>query len=143
MTRSDVVERQVRIDARPEIVFEFFTDPAKMIRWKGVEAKLEPQPGGVYRVVMNEAQYVANGTFVELVPHSKIVFTWGWEGSSDVPPGSSTVEVTLTPDGDGTMLRLIHSGLPVPALAAHGEGWDKFLPRLATVAAGGEVPTDA
>ena len=36
--RLDVVEREVRIAARPEIVFGFFTDPATMIRWKGTDA---------------------------------------------------------------------------------------------------------
>ena len=48
-------------------------------------------------VGINE-QARARGTFVELVPHSRIVFTFGWEGDDQpVPPGSSTVEVTLTP----------------------------------------------
>ena len=31
------------------------------------------------------------GEFVELDPPNHLVFTWGWEGDEDVPPGSSTV----------------------------------------------------
>ncbi|TMF55643.1 MAG: SRPBCC domain-containing protein [Chloroflexi bacterium] len=72
----------------------------------------------------------------------KVVFTWGWQGSPTVPPGSSTVEIDLEPDGDGTRLRLVHRGLPEAALASHTEGWDYFLPRLVSVAEGRVVESD-
>ena len=39
------LEKEVRIEARPETVFPFFTDPAKMTRWKGRSAVLDPRPG--------------------------------------------------------------------------------------------------
>lgn len=45
------IEREMRIAARPEIVFGLLTDATQMLRWQGVEAELEPRPGGVYRVV--------------------------------------------------------------------------------------------
>ena len=87
-----VVDREVRIAARPEIVFAFFTDPERMVRWKGVQATLESKPGGVYRVVLND-QAVATGEYVEITPFTRVVFTWGWEGHPIVPPGTSVVEV--------------------------------------------------
>jgi uncharacterized protein YndB with AHSA1/START domain len=138
-----VVEREIHIDASPGTVFEFFTDPAKMVRWKGESATLDPRPGGIYRVEMNE-QAIAIGEYVELDPPNRIVFTWGWEGGyASTPPGSSTVEVTLTPDGDGTLVRLVHSRLSTPDSAeAHGHGWDQYMPRLAIAAAGGEPGPD-
>jgi len=127
---TEAVEREVRIPARPETIFPFFTDPAKMARWKGIHATLDPQPGGVYRVNIN-GRDVARGEYVEIVPYSRIVFTWGWEDDgSPVPPGSSTVEVLLIPDGEATIVRLRHSGLPRDQHAIHREGWDHFLPRL-------------
>jgi uncharacterized protein YndB with AHSA1/START domain len=128
------LRRQVRIEARPETVYSFFTDPAKYVRWKGVEATLEAKPGGVYRVRIDD-QHVASGRFVEADPPRRIVFTWGWEGDTMVPPGSSTVEVTLAPEGSGTMLTLVHRDLPnEQAVAIHAEGWDLYLTRLAEVA---------
>jgi uncharacterized protein YndB with AHSA1/START domain len=138
-----VVEREIHIDASPDTVFEFFTDPVKMVRWKGESATLDPRPGGIYRVEMNE-QAIAVGEYVELDPPNRIVFTWGWEGGyASTPPGSSTVEVTLTPDGDGTLVRLVHSRLSTPESAeAHGHGWDQYMPRLAIAAAGGEPGPD-
>ena len=48
--RTEATEHEVRIAATPETVFGFFTDPEKMTRWKGTTAKLDPRPGGIYRV---------------------------------------------------------------------------------------------
>ena len=142
-SQSNAIEREMRIDASPETVFDFFTDPAKMVRWKGATATLDPRPGGVYRVQMNE-QAVAVGEYVLVDPPNRVVFTWGWDGDDAItPPGSSTVEVTFTPDGDGTLVRLVHTGLRSPESAeAHGLGWDQYLPRLAIAATGGETGED-
>lgn len=139
---DDAVQREVRIRARPETVFAFFTDPARMVRWKGVAAELEARPGGIYRVNVT-GRDVARGEYLE-VPHSRIVFSWGWEGQgSPVPPGSSTVEVTLHPDGDGTIVRLRHYGLPAgESREGHYQGWLHYLARLALAAAGRDPGPD-
>ena len=142
----NIVEREVRIAAGPATVFEFFTDPDKMIQWKGRKAELDPRPGGIYRVDIND-QAVARGEYLEVDPPHRVVFTWGWEGGEAehaVPPGSSRVEVTLEPDGEGTLVRLRHHDLPDEALEIHGQGWDLFLGRLAKAAVGedpGPIPT--
>src|SRR5215207_1594290 len=116
--RPETGELEVRIQARPETVFEFFVDPEKMRRWKGTEAELDPRPGGTYRVGGIAGGATVVGEFVEIDPPRRLVFTWGWEGDEEVPPGSSTVEVTLTPDGDATVLHLVHRDLP----AGQGRG---------------------
>jgi uncharacterized protein YndB with AHSA1/START domain len=137
---ATVVEREIRIAARRETVFEFFTDPEKMVVWKGRDADLDPRPGGMYRVEMAD-RIVARGEYVEVDPPSRVVFTWGWEqasGAKAVPPGSSRVEVTLDPDGDGTLVRLRHLDLPEEARELHGQGWDVYLARLEVAAAGGD-----
>jgi len=100
---TDYIEREVRVEATPETIFPFFTDPAKMVLWKGNSATLDPKPGGVYRVDVT-GRDIARGEYVEVTPPSKVVFTWGWEGDGHpVPPGSSTVEISLIPDGQATM----------------------------------------
>lgn len=135
---ATVVEREVRIAARPETVFDFFIDPDKMRQWKGSKAELDPRAGGVYRVEINE-QAIASGEYLEVEAPSRVVFTWGWEGQETgehaVPPGSSRVEVDLVPDGDGTLVRLRHFNLPEQSREIHGQGWDLYLGRLAKVAA--------
>jgi uncharacterized protein YndB with AHSA1/START domain len=145
-----VIEREIRIEAPPEVVFPYFTDADKMTQWKGRDAKLEATPGGVYRVEINERD-TAVGEYVEIDPPRRVVFTWGWAGNDGVPPGSSTVEITLTPDGDATVVRLTHRGLPDQnAIDQHSHGWEHYGERLAIAAAGGnpgpdpwaEPPTD-
>jgi hypothetical protein len=62
------------------------------------------------------------------------VFTFGWEagrGSPDIAPGSTRVEVTLTPDAGDTILTLRHSGLPPALVDQHHAGWSRCLPSLA------------
>ena len=136
------VEREVRIDAPPEEIFKFFVDPEQMIRWKGVEATLDPRPGGIYRVNVTGTE-VARGEYVEVSPNERVVFTWGWEGEGNpVPPGSSTVEITLVPDGAATIVRLRHHGLPGGPEDRHAEGWEHYLARLAVAAGGRDAGTD-
>jgi uncharacterized protein YndB with AHSA1/START domain len=139
--QTDVLERELRIAARPETIFAFFTDPAKMLRWMGADVTLDPRPGGIFRNDING--YIARGEYLEVVPYSRVVFTWGWENEgSTPPPGASTVEISLVPDGDGTILRLRHLGLNAEERASHGQGWDQFMPRLVAAAAGRDPGAD-
>jgi len=139
----DAVEVETRIAASPETVFDFFVDPDKMIKWMGRSARLEPRPGGEFRCAM-KADTVASGEYVAVEPPDRLVFTWGWNSEDSVTPaGSSTVEVLLAADGDGTHLRLIHRDLPSTESAEkHGHGWHHYLDRLGKRAAGEDPGPD-
>jgi uncharacterized protein YndB with AHSA1/START domain len=140
--QSEVVEREVVIGARAETIFSFFTDPEKMMRWMGIEVELEPVPGGSYRVNVN-GRDIARGEYREIDPPHRVVMTWGWEAEGNpVPPGSSTVEVTLTPEGEGTRVRLRHLDLPEGAREPHAHGWEHYWERLALAAAGSDPGPD-
>lgn len=129
-----LIEIERRMSAPPDEVFDFLTDASRYTRWMGRAAELDPRPGGIYRVEFSE-DAVAIGEYVEVVPPSRIVFTFGWTNNAGVPPGSSRVEISLEPDGDGTLLRLHHSGLPDDAtVALHTEGWELYLGQLAEIA---------
>ena len=140
-TDQDVVERDLYIAARPEIVFSFFTEPEKLVRWLGIRATLDAQPGGVCRIHINEREIVA-GQYLEVVPYSRIVLTWGVE-DSPLPSGSTTVEIRLQPEAGGTRLSLRHRGIPVAQRAFQAAGWDHLLARLAIVVEGGDPGPDA
>jgi uncharacterized protein YndB with AHSA1/START domain len=141
-TDTTVYERTLAIDASPETVWEFLVDPEKLMRWKGINADLETQPGGTFRCEVIPG-HIARGEYVEVDKPNKLVFTWGWDGSEDVPPGSSTIEIELASDGDGTSLRFVHKDLPnAEAIASHAHGWDHYLPRLETAAGGGDPGED-
>ena len=154
--RETSVEHEVRVAADPEVVFGYFTDPARMIQWMGTAATLDPRPGGVFRLVFHptpevnalfgaeaDADNVVIGEFVEVEPCERIAFTWGYEREHfAMPPQASAVEVTLTPEGDETVVRLVHRRLPEETAAFHSAGWDVYLPRLAVAAAGGDPGRD-
>ena len=144
-TETAIVERTISIDASPETVWEFFVDSEKLKQWKGIDANLEPQPGGMYRCEVIPG-HVAVGEYVELDPPHRLVFTWGWEKSDSptaIKPGTSTIEVELTPEGDGTRLHFVHRDLPSEVAAeSHAVGWDHYLSRLEVAAAGGDPGED-
>jgi uncharacterized protein YndB with AHSA1/START domain len=138
----DAIERDVRIEAQPETIFPFLVDPELFARWGGV-ATLDPRPGGIFRMDV-DGKNIARGEYVAIEPPRRVVFTWGWEAEdSPVPPGSSTVEITLTPDGEHTIVRLIHRDLPSKESAdSHAVGWEHYLERLQIVGAGEEPGPD-
>jgi uncharacterized protein YndB with AHSA1/START domain len=140
---TDVVEHEVRIEAPPEEVFAYFTDPVKLVRWLGREATLDPRPGGVCSIRITSS-IVMRGEFVEVVPFSKVVFLWGWEsGMFSMDSSSTLVEVHLTREDDATRVRLIHRRLPSDAAREfHRLGWSHFLGRVAIAATGADPGPD-
>jgi uncharacterized protein YndB with AHSA1/START domain len=142
---TEPIVKEVRIDARPETVFGFFTEPDKLTRWLCDEATVDPRPGGInHQTHPGDADnphgpYYMRGEFVEVSPPSRVVFTWGFENPDvGLPPGASTVEITLAPDGDGTRLHLVHRDLPEDQRAPHDDGWSQMLERLVIAVSGGD-----
>ena len=113
-----------------------FTDPALIVTWIGDRAELDPQAGGVFSLDMG--QVTARGAYITVDPPYRVAFSWGIPGSGTLPPGGSTVEVVLTPDGDGTMVVLTHRGLRPADIGIHRTGWKHRL-RLLSLAAGLEL----
>src|SRR4051812_34842746 len=134
--------REIMIDASPETIWPFLVDPEKHVEWCGTVAELDPRPGGTYRVLIM-GQNQSSGEYVEVVPNERVVFTFGWEQEGNpITPGSSTVEISLHPEGSKTRVRLAHRGLPEDAVADHTRGWDHYLSRMATVLSGGTPGPD-
>ena len=134
--------REIMIDATPETIWPFLVDPTKHVEWLGTTADIDPRPGGVYRVNV-QGLHQSAGEYIEVVPHEKVAFTFGWEEEGNpIRPGSSTIEITLHPEGDKTLVRLVHRGLPADAVSDHTQGWDHYLGRLAVVSTGGDAGPD-
>ncbi|HEX5298486.1 MAG TPA: SRPBCC domain-containing protein [Streptosporangiaceae bacterium] len=150
------VEVTIHVPAAPGDVFPYLTEPARYVRWMGGEARLEPVPGGVYRVAMPDG-FAAAGTFTAVTRPRLVAFTWGFaddEAASHtkgdeapsagaMPAGSTRVTVTLHAENGGTRLTLRHEDLPSEELrTGHEVAWNTYLPRLAVVAAGGDPGPD-
>jgi len=124
--------------ASPERVYAAWTDPAVLSRWYcpnpdlALEVTADAVVGGAYRVDMGGGAYVAEGVYTELDPPRVVAFTWRW--TTDPGGVESHVHVELSPDGAGTRLILLHTGLTdADDAAGHREGWDLSLDRLADV----------
>lgn len=137
---ADPVTATVHIDAPPEWVWEYFTQPEAIVRWMGEYALLEPEPGGQFAVDVKGAP--VRGRFLRLDPPHLLLISWGYAGSDRLPPGASTVEVRLTPDGAGTRVDLEHRDLPPAEQPGHVTGWSHYLARLTAAAAVGDPGPD-
>lgn len=139
---GDKIELEVRVAAKPETVFSFLNDAGRMAQWIGDKVELDARPGGAMRIDMN-GRDIARGEVLAIEPNKRLVLSWGWEGEGHpVPPGSSQVEITLASDGDGTLVRLTHTGLPAAATNDHRGGWNLYLGRLKEVAEGRDPGRD-
>ncbi|RYY97462.1 MAG: SRPBCC domain-containing protein [Chitinophagaceae bacterium] len=131
MEETLVFER--RFDAPPATVWKALTDKEEMRRWYFHLEAFRPEAGFAFSFVggpPDGIQYVHRCVVTEAVPERVLAHTWEYEGYS----GSSTVRWELTPDGDGTLLRLSHTGIgsfpadnPDLDIANFRQGWTEIL----------------
>ena len=124
-----------------EETYAWLTEPARLRRWQLIAGRQDLRVGGEFRWLIAPT-HTALGAFTAIEPGRRLAYTWGWEGDQEVPPGSSTVDVTLEPSPDGTTVRLVHEGLSDEQAKGHNEGWQHFLQRLRTVTTTGDAGPD-
>ena len=126
-----------RFNAAPEKVYAAWTDPTKIVKWFGPDggavthADTDVRTGGRYTVIFHtedgEEHYVS-GIYREVVPNQKLVFTWAWRST---PERESLVTVLVKPEGDGTLMTLIHEQFfDEAARDRHEFGWTGSLNKL-------------
>ena len=132
------IEKSVLVPLDADQTFALLTEPERLRRWQSVSARVDLRAGGEFRwTVVPGAN--AGGTFVEVEPGKRLVYTWGWEGDEALSPGTSTVTVTLEPAEGGTTVRLVHEGLTPEQEEGHSSGWDHFMERLAVAGREGDA----
>jgi uncharacterized protein (TIGR03086 family) len=134
-------EKSVLVPLGADETFALITQPDRLRRWQAITARVDLRAGGDYRWTIIPGHSVC-GTFTEVEPGRRVVFTWGWEGDAALPPGASTVTITLEPAEGGTIVRLVHDGLTGEQAAMHGEGWTHYLGRLVEAGTRGDAGAD-
>ncbi|MBM3696556.1 MAG: SRPBCC domain-containing protein, partial [Actinobacteria bacterium] len=104
MARTTLTLEQ-RIEAAPPAVFHSFTNATALREWLCEAAMVVPRRGGRLHLWWTTG-YHATGDFTRVVPDEQVRFTW--RGHRDA--AASRVQVTLRPDGDGTVVELVHRG---------------------------------
>ena len=91
----------------------------------GDRAVLDPRPGGEFTLYFDDR--CVQGQYVVLERPHRLVITWGRLGSHELPPFSSTLEVSLAREGEGTRVAIVHQGLPESEAPRHAAGWRHYL----------------
>ena len=134
-------QKSVLVPRSQDDTFALITQPDQLRRWHAITARVDLRVGGGYRLTVVPGSSAA-GAYTEVEGGKRVAFSWGWEGSVELPPGASTVHITLEPTDGGTLVSLVHDGLTAGQAASHGEGWDHYLGRLASAGAGGDTGPD-
>jgi len=135
-----IVDVSVQVPTSAEETYAWLTEPARLRRWQLIAGRTDLRVGGEFRWLIAPG-HTALGALTAVEP-SRLAYTWGWEGDEEVPPGSSTVDVTVEPTADGTRVRLVHEGLSDTQAKGHTEGWEHFLQRLKAVTTTGDAGSD-
>ena len=124
------------LSASIERVYEAFTNPEHLQRWWGPEGistphvEMDVRTGGAWITTMRGGdgeEFVVSGEYVELKPHHRLAFTWGW--INDGVRGHNTlVEIDLESIETGTRLTLVHSIFESREdCQRHEQGWTSSL----------------
>ncbi|WP_423299219.1 SRPBCC domain-containing protein [Glutamicibacter nicotianae] len=134
-------ERTVILPVDPNTAFTLVTDPERLRRWQTVACRMNLRVSGSYRFTMSPGHHAA-GTVTEIEPGRRLVLSWGWECSDTVPPGDSTLYITMEAHAEGIALTLCHERLDAGQSSGHAEGWNHFLDRLVRFAKTGHADPD-
>ena len=143
------IEREVHIEASPEVVFDVISRPEHIRDWWSADTKIEPVAGSTGELTWRDEASgrvdVVPITVIDVQPPRRFSFRWT-QGPGEVPTPSNSLLVTfeLAPSGAGTVLRLTETGFRErgwdiavleEAYQEHVTGWDFYLPRIAERAA--------
>jgi uncharacterized protein YndB with AHSA1/START domain len=142
------IERDLHIDASPEVVFEVLSSPEYIRDWWSAETDFEPVAGATSRFTWTDEKtggtQSAPFTVVEADPPRRFSFRWTYDDGQPAGPGNSLlVTFELTPADGGTMVRFRETGYRERGWEAavleahyndHRQGWDFYLPRLVELA---------
>ncbi|MEV6867763.1 SRPBCC domain-containing protein [Streptosporangium subroseum] len=141
------IERELHIDATPEVVYEVISSPEHLREWWPDGAELDPVPGATGAITFGDPTApdatIVPLTVVEADPPRRFAFRWAYDEGPATETNSFLVTFDLVPSGDGTLLRFKETGFRERGWEAavleeayldHVRGWNLFLPRLVTYA---------
>lgn len=140
------IEREIHIEAAPEVVYEVISTPGHLQEWWPDHAELNAVPGAVGVISFGDRSApdakIVSLTVVEADPSRRFSFRWVYDdGEPATSSNSLLVTFDLLPSGAGTLLRFTETGFREKGWEAavleeqyrdHARGWDYFLPRLST-----------
>jgi uncharacterized protein YndB with AHSA1/START domain len=144
---ADSVEREILIEATPEVVWSVITEPAKIGQWFSDEAELEVRSGGDGTLTWRpggrggaQRELIVPIRVVDAEPFCHFSFRWNHpEGAGADENNSALVEFSLIAEGRGTRLRVLESAINAVTdgedarssyRTSHESGWERHLGEL-------------
>ena len=142
---QDTIVSEIDIAAPADRIFKALTDAGQLQRWFSNSEcpvkiwKMDARPGGQYSYATESGSVVVNGVRVfechgeilEYDPPRLLVYTWigNWH---DDPKSRTVVRWELAPKGNGTHVRVTHSGLSNLPIARqdYSGGWPGVVKQL-------------
>lgn len=123
----------------PDLLFEYWTKPDRIVKWWPTDAEIEPKLGGAYHLSWPQMNWHLRGHYMVFEPGKALTFTWRWDHDLDNSAGSEvTVTFELLPNG-GTRMTIIQSPYSDSAedqemrIEHHLAGWEHFIRKLQTL----------
>lgn len=130
---AGVVRIEDRFNTDIDDLWSALTDPDRLARWYGqIEGDL--RVGGEYRAHVFASGWEGTGRIDACEPPRRLVTV----SRDPDEPNEGVTEVTLTADGDQTILVFEHRGVPLDLLYAYGVGEQIHVEDLADYLAGRE-----
>ncbi|MCU1446166.1 SRPBCC domain-containing protein [Cryobacterium sp.] len=131
-------------DAPPDRVYRAFTDPEQLAEWFGPlgfhvprsTVRVDARPGGYWRLVMvnNDNPAITSpvdSVFTEVDENARLVGYEDARGMPGVRDGTRLVlSIEFTPDGDGTLLRIVQGPFPEELSDKGAVGWRQSFGKL-------------
>ena len=128
------------LDAPRALVFLMWSEPAHMKRWccpKGFtipEGRMDFREGGRWESLLrgpDGQDHRLAGSYREILPDERIVFTHAWVDEDDRPGPQTLVTLTLEDQGSGTKLTFRQGTFQsADTRDSHAEGWHETLDNL-------------
>jgi uncharacterized protein (TIGR03086 family) len=134
------IEKTALLPVPADEAFALITQPERLRRWLAVSARVDLRAGGEFRWTLTPMA-VAAGTVLEVDPGRRIVLGFAIE-QQEAEPRTDTVTITIEPAEGGTLVRLVHEGLPEDNVEDVLEGWTHFFERLERAAVTGDAGPD-
>ena len=131
------IEKTALLPVPAAEAFALITQPDRLRRWLAVSARIDLRAGGEFRWTLTPMA-VATGTVLEVDPGRRIVLGFAFEAEAR----TDTLTITIEPTAGGTLVRLVHEGLPEDHADGVLEGWTHFFGRLEHAAATGDAGPD-
>lgn len=144
-TEETALRLERLIPSPPEVLFAFWTEPAKLLTWWGPDGyeasvhSLDTKPGGRWRIILRRSGTgvrAVSGVYRIVEPPRRLAFTWAWEDESGTRGQETEVAVTFEATPGGTRLVLVQQRFESKqACDNHIVGWSSAFDRV-TKAAG-------